>query len=333
MDNQQKKSKGNELNRLWTDLQFLQNGGFRPRIEYQSIPIGSPNKGLLGMYYTGDKDAEVQKEVAKINAENQHLKRTASEYAKKSWSNPQAINYRNAKPKRIAINFNPEDFVKQQSKKNGEMKSNLSGEDLRYAALDMEPDTFGSSVLSVKTPEQINTINPNLEYIQNWNPFLGSFENDDAGYTDTVKPNGDDGFVYNQDYIPTPKFRVRQIPITDLREMFSETEWPSVYRNWPENSVARVTYYPNTVGSQRMADYYGFKAMEDEARQEFLNTPPATMVMPRAIERPQNLYDALVAGYLPLIQQEQPAPAQRPIRYERASGHIKELKRPAQSQY
>lgn len=329
MDNQQKKSKGNELNRLWTDLQFLKNGGFRPRIEYQSIPIGSPNKGLLGMYYTGDKDAEVQKEVAKINAENQYLKRTASESAKKWWSNPQAQNYRNTKPRRIAINFNPEDFVRQQGKKIAEMKSNLSGEDLRYAALDMGPDTYGSSVLSVKTPEQINTINPNLEYIQNWNPFLGSFENDDAGYTDTVKPNGDDGFVYNQDYIPTPKFRVRQVPIADLREMFSETEWPSVYRNWPENSVVRLTYYPNTAGSQRMADYYGFKAMEDEARQEFLNTPPVTMVMPRAVERPQISYSPVVAGYLPLIQQQSPAQVDRPVQYERASGHVKKLKRPA----
>lgn len=333
MDSKQKKSKGNELHRLWTDLKSLQDGGLRPRMDYTSIPIGSPNKGLLGMYYTGDKDAEVQKEIAKINAENQHLRRTASEYTKKSWYNPKATNYRDTKPRRIAINFNPEDFVRQQGGNIAKIKSGLSNEDLRLAALDIDPDTFGSSVLSVKTPEQISAINPNAEYIQSWNPFLGSFEYDDMGHTNTVKPDRSDGYIFNIDYVPTPRYRMRQVPITDLREMFSETEWPTVYRNWPENSVAKVAYYPNTVGSQRMADYYGFKAMQDEARQEFLNTPPATMVMPRAIERPQNPYDALVAGYLPLVQQEQQTQASRPIRYERASGHIKELKRPARSQY
>lgn len=333
MDSKQKKSKGNELHRLWTDLKSLQDGGLRPRMDYTSIPIGSPNKGLLGMYYTGDKDAEVQKEIAKINAENQYLRSIASEYTKKSWYNPKANNYRDTKPRRIAIDFSPEDFVKQQSKNIAKLKSELSDEDLRLAALNLGPDTYGSSVLSVRTPEQTSTINPNAEYIQNWNPFLGSFEYDYMGYTDAVKPNGNDGYLYRTDYIPTPKYRVRRIPITDLREIFSEAEWPSVYRNWPENSVVNVAYYPNTPGSQRMADYYGFKAMQDEARQEFLNTPPATMVMPRAIERPQNPYDALVAGYLPLVQQEQQTQASRPIRYERASGHIKELKRPARSQY
>lgn len=315
-----KKRKANRIRPLWRDLMKYQ---YSPPLlqKYQAemmneIPVGSTKGGILGIYDIGENSKDVQREVARINAENDYiLARVGDDYMYP------AERYRSNKPKRIATKYNPERFAREAGPRLPALLSQpaYTATDpmtKAYETVEREilpgsdqygtPALLGSSYIyqanrnssPLSFPDSYKNIDPNVEFTS-----LGK----------RVLPGLPDGYLNYESSLPIPEPRFRKIPLEDLREIFSESEWPVVHQSWPEGSIVKAVYYPNTPGSQRIADYYGFKGMQDEARREFYNTPPVTMVMPRPIIRPQQEYDPVVAGYLPLMKLPQTADEQRPF--------------------
>lgn len=335
MEEEAKKRKANRIRPLWRDLMKYR---YSPPLlqKYQaemmrSIPIGSTRGGMLGVYDVGENSKDVQSEVARINAENAYLENQLAS----NWEYPVEA-YRKRRPMRIATDYNPERFVRAvapvlpalisqpaYTADDPMTESHEAVEKLlpNYSAWSFEapnPPLLGSSYVYQLDPKSYSNVDPNIEFNYNYG---------------RVRPGSDVKFLAYENPVEVPAPRYRNIPMVDLREIFPESDWPVIHQDWPERSIVETRYYSNTPGSQRIADYYGFKGMQDEARREFYNTPPVTMVMPRPIIRPQEEYDPVVAGYLPLMKLPQTTDEQKPARYERASGHIKELKRPARSQY
>lgn len=165
--------------------------------------------------------------------------------------------------------------------------------------------------------------------VMSWNPDpfqSGSKESYSYYDSENLAMPGVQEFI--DTYLYNPQITSRGLyknimPAFEWRAIYDEKQFPGLY----SNQIQPDQYISVDMQSDRMGAVR--KYLEDKFNPPLITRTPMSY---EGLNRPVP-YDALVAGYLPLIQQEQPAPSQRPIRYERASGHIKELKRPARSQY
>lgn len=122
------------------------------------------------------------------------------------------------------------------------------------------------------------------------------------------------------------------LPTVDWKELYNQEQWPSLYgQNMDDGRYVKLNYSPSDYDRIQTYIDEGMPGVNRYDFMQYQRQHPITQIPIniQPVERPPILpIDAVLAGYTPISQLPKVPKSGNEQQYERASGHIKQLRRP-----